>query len=159
MKGLVDYNGYRLMELKTGVKLDIEVGGNYYVDSIIDQYHAVTRSEYLRILRESPLLLIKNALVNVLASFSVGYANGMPYPVNYAIASSGILILGLLLILREYWMILAICATSIGFAPYYPPIQAYMFGSFMLLSFVAAKVAFDDRQISRVWTWLARHGH
>ena len=151
MKGrLTDTNGYRLMAEKTGLKLDVEVGGNYYIDSIVDRYREVTRTEYLRILRESPLLLIKNALVNVLASFSVGYAVGMPDGVNYGIALSGLVLLGLLVCLREYWMILAIGTSSIGFAPYFPPIQAYMFGSFILLSFVAAKIAFDDGGVSRV---------
>ncbi len=156
MGSLDDGHGYRLMELKTGVKLNIEIGGNYYIDSIRDRYREVTRSEYFRILGESPLLLAKNALVNVLSSFSVGYASGMPDPVNYAIAFSGILILGLLLVLREYWMVLAIGSTSITFAPYYPPVQAYMFGSFLLLSFIAAKFVFDDRHLSRAWTRLNR---
>ncbi len=47
-------------------------------------------------------------------------------------------------------MILAIGITSIGFTPFFPPIQAYMFGSFILLSFVAAKVGFDDGRVFRV---------
>ena len=91
-------------------------------------------------MKESPLLLMKNALVNILGSFSLGYANRMPDFVNYGLALSGLVILSLLFSLRECWMILAIASTSICFAPYYPPIQAYMFGSFILLSFVAAKV-------------------
>ncbi len=150
IKGLTDANGYRLMEAKTGLKLDIEVGGNYYIDSIVDRYREVTRSEYLRILSESPLILIKHALINVLASFSVGYAYAMGDGVNYGIALSGLVLLGLLFRLREYWMILAIGISSIGFAPYYPPVQAYMFGSFILLSFVAAKIGFDEGRVSRV---------
>ena len=150
MEGLGDVNGYSLMKAKTGVKLDIETGGNFYLDSTVDRYREVTREEYFRIMKESPLLLMKNALVNILGSFSLGYANRMPDFVNYGLALSGLVILSLLFSLRECWMILAIASTSICFAPYYPPIQAYMFGSFILLSFVAAKVLFDDHQLSRL---------
>ncbi len=109
-------------------------------------------------MKESPLLLMKNALVNILGSFALGYANRMSDFVNYGLALSGLVILSLLFSFREYWMILAIGSNSFCFAPYYPPIQAYMFGSFVLLSFVAAKVLFDDHQLSRLVRRLNKPG-
>ena len=44
MQSLHVGNGFRLMERKTGIRLETGLGGNFYVDSINNRYREVTRS-------------------------------------------------------------------------------------------------------------------
>jgi hypothetical protein len=53
--------------------------------------------------------------------------------VSYFSAAVGFVFCLLLLLKRQFLWILAIAASSATFTPYYPPIQVYMYGSFILI--------------------------
>ena len=51
------------------------IGGNYYETSTIRKYQEITKNKVMEIFGENPLLFIKNALLNSLQVFSIGYIN------------------------------------------------------------------------------------
>lgn len=146
MQGLSDDNGYAMFERKTGHRFNASLGGPYYDAETMSRYSEATRDEYLRIARAEWPMLARNAAVNMLQGFSIGYLVGRPAWVQYAIAVAGLLALTLLLYSRQYWLVLAIAGTNATFALYFPPIQAYMFGSYMLLALGAVYILTQLRQ-------------
>ncbi len=130
---LSDDDAYALYQQKTGLTLTVSTGGNYFDASVQAEYRAISRNAYLAIWQESPALLVKNALVYFFGGFSLGYINKAPHLLNYALAASGLLFFGLLLYRKKGYLVLAVVLTMAGFVLYYPPIQSYMYGSYLLL--------------------------
>jgi hypothetical protein len=135
---LSDDDGYRLYFNKTGEKLNASFGGNYFEKETILKYKEISKIEYLSHLQEEPILLIRNAVLNTLQGFSLGYNNNF----FLIIVSS---VLGffhlLLLLLKKQWMIIFSIIASIGtIVPYYPPIPAYIFGNYLLIVFSLYKL-------------------
>jgi len=97
-------------------------------------YNDFIKKKYFNILKESPLLLAKNALLNILQSYGIGYKVNM-MNLNYLSSFFGFLLIFLLLYFNQYTLFFAIGFAGASFTPYFPPIGAYMFGSYMLIIF------------------------
>lgn len=93
----------------------------------------ILRQQVSLLVNIAPWMFLKNAFLNTLEAFSVGYVAGGGDAINYASALVGCVVLGLLLRFRQYVYILGILATVGTFTPYYPPIPAYMYGAYLLL--------------------------
>lgn len=146
MEGLSDNNGYALFERETGKKLLLSSpDDNYYQREVYETYNKILRKEIKRIGSEEPQMLLRNAVLNVLQSYSVGHPIGRPMWAYFS-AVIGAMVMGFLLATKQYWLFLGIGAVSAGFAPYFPPIPAYMFGGYLLLAFAAANT------VERVWS-------
>ena len=130
---LSDESAYALYEQEKKVPLNASTGGNYFEPSVQRQYRQITQEAYLSVFRESTLLLVKNAVAYFFGSFSLGYVNKGADWLNYLISASGLVFFLLLLRRRQYrlllWMILGVA----GFVFYYPPIQSYVYGNYLLL--------------------------
>jgi hypothetical protein len=139
MQGLTDNNGYALYRRHIGESLSVSIGGNFYTKEVFERYNHLLLDKYMQIVRQDLLLIIKNAFINFLQSFSVGYFVNAPVWVNYLSAGVGAIFLALLCIRKQFLWIMAIALNSLAFTPYFPPIQAYMFGGYILLvcAFVA----------------------
>lgn len=130
---LNDEDAYALYQKHTGIKLNASTGGNFYDSSVQQEYTAITQHEYLTILEKSPVLLIKNAVVNFFGSFSVGYVNKASDWLNYLIALSGLAFAAFLAYRRKFHIMIFLTLGVVGFVFYYPPIPAYMYGNYLLL--------------------------
>jgi hypothetical protein len=130
---LSDNEAYAIYENQTGEKLNVSTGGNFYDLKVINRYEKLLQKEYMQIVRKAPFMLLKNAILNFFQSFSVGYFVDYPLWVSYLSSFFGFIFFNLLLIKRNFLWIAAIALSSLSFTPYYPPIQAYMFGSYILL--------------------------
>lgn len=126
---LADEEGYKFFYNQTGKKMN---STNINDPQLIDEYYQILKKEYFRILSENPKLAIKNALLNIFQSYSIGYKVGNEV-IAYASAFLGFLMIVLLLYSKQYILFLAIGLLSSSFTPYYPPIAAYMYGSYILL--------------------------
>ena len=126
---LADEEGYKFFYNQTGKKMN---STNINDPQLIDEYYQILKKEYFRILSENPKLAIKNALLNIFQSYSIGYKVGNER-IAYASAFLGLLMIVLLLYSKQYVLFLAIGLLSGSFTPYYPPIAAYMYGSYILL--------------------------
>tara|TARA_B110000259_G_scaffold69561_1_gene81950 strand:- start:211 stop:729 length:519 start_codon:yes stop_codon:yes gene_type:complete len=136
---LSDKDAYDLYEKETGEKLNASVGGNYYEEIIINKYSEITKKESLVIIKNKPLMLIKNAILNTLQGYSIGYINKGGDMLNYIIALSGFLYFIYLIYFKKYIWVLMIGLSVGTFTLFYPPIQSYMYGSYLLIitSFVS----------------------
>ncbi|MDY7394199.1 hypothetical protein UMM65_03020 [Aureibaculum sp. 2210JD6-5] len=146
---LNDNTTYKLYENKTGKKLNASIGGNYYNNDIINEYTEITKSETLKIFNKSPMLFIKNAIVNTLQGFSIGYINKAGDNINYIISFTGFLLACLLLYFKKYLWFLMIGLSIGSFTLYYPPIQAYMYGAYLLMILFLITLDFGNLNLKR----------
>ncbi|MDJ1504333.1 hypothetical protein [Xanthocytophaga agilis] len=151
MSGLTDNNGYLLYQTKTGKTLNMGFGGSYYNDTVATQYQEISRSEFIHIAKESPLMLIKNATLNFFQSFSIGYFIDQPLWLSYVSAIIGLVLLVWIFYRKYYWWAILIAVCSISFTPYFPPIQAYMFGSFVAIVCVIVQLFLQTELGKRIY--------
>jgi len=109
------------------------------------KYNAFIKKEYLNILKESPFLLVRNMCLNILQSYGFGYVPNFMI-VNYFSSFVGLIFIVLLLYYKEYWIFFFIGISTISFTPYYPPIAAYMFGSYILILYGWLNILYKIRR-------------
>ena len=127
-----DEFAHKFFEEEVGVPRKWEAGGTFYEKEAIAKYAARVKKEYLDIVRENPLLLLRNAILNYFQSFSIGYLN-MSRTLSYLSAFVGFVYCGVLLLKRKILFVVAISLASLTYVPYCAPVQVYMFGSYILL--------------------------
>ncbi len=132
---LSDNEGYELYQQVTGKELGVSFGGNYYKSEIIQEYKSVTKDEFFRIAREDPGMIARNGLLNLLQGFSVGYLNDFSFKVHLAISCVSVFVIFLLVRFKQWFVIVSCLSGLLTFAIYFPPIQAYMFGNYVLLAY------------------------
>ena len=139
--GLGDESGFRFFEKETGQKLQItSIDGAFHQDpEFRKKTREVFREGYFRILRERPLMLVRNAVLNFFQSFFLGYSVDSRL-LSYLSSFCGLLVFTLLLWKKEYWFLVAIALSSLTFVPYMYPHQGYIFGSLILLVVAFIKV-------------------
>ena len=131
---LDDESGYKLFKESTGIRINTAPpDGNYYDEQVRGRYYGVLKERIVEYAAEHPVQLAKNAALNVLQGYSVGYPVGQ-HLLAYASAFIGMVFLLALLLHRMYLISALILAGVAGFVAYYPPIPAYMFGNYLLLS-------------------------
>jgi len=137
---LSDEYGYKLFKDKTGIQIDTTPpNGNYYYEKVRGQYYDVLKEWLVIYAKDHPLQLMRNALLNVTQSFSVGYPVGH-LALSYASSFAGLIVLVALVIRRMYVTVTLIFTSVAGFICYYPPIPAYMFGSYLLLTLALTRL-------------------
>jgi hypothetical protein len=130
---LDDESGYRMFKNASGIQINTTPpDGNYYDETIRSQYYGVLKEQVINYWYENPVQLIRNAALNTLQGFSVGYPVGH-LSLAYASACIGLISLTILIAHRMFVMATLIFAGVAGFSAYYPPIPAYMFGNYFLL--------------------------
>jgi hypothetical protein len=129
---LDDGAGFKLFEKKTGISINTDpIYGNFGDPELRQYYGNVLKEEYLSILKESPSLLVSNAIKNTLGGYSVGYFVGHSLLQDMAIILGASFAL-MLLLFRQFFWFLAIGLSLIPFASFYPPIPAYMYGTYLI---------------------------
>ncbi len=135
---LKDGSAFEYYERQTGEK--VVVSGNWNEPEFRDRYNRVLLQGVRDFAGRHPGLLVRNAILNFLQGFSVGYKTGVPDLVRYAVAGTGLLFLVLMVVARQWVLLAANTLALASFVPYYPPIPAYMFGSYLLLAMAATAV-------------------
>lgn len=130
---LSDNEAYDLYAEVVGEKLNASISGNYYDQDVIRRYQMISRKAVETIFYENPWLFLKNATLNTLQLYSFGYFSKGGDWFNYLSALWGFIVFVLLLFSKKYWTIVLIAIPSITFTWFYPPIPAYMFGSYLFL--------------------------
>ncbi|MGB4930691.1 MAG: hypothetical protein WBP43_12005 [Chitinophagales bacterium] len=133
VKTLSDEEGYALYEKVTGVELEARIGYNYYDPEVINAYQTITKDAVVEIANENPWLFIRNAILNSFQSFSPGYVTLNIVWLNMLLAFTGFIFLILLITSKQYLILISIALYAGSFCLYYPPIQAYLFGAYVLL--------------------------
>ena len=143
MDGLGDEAGWHFFEIQTGQKMQSKItsiDGNFHQDpEFRKKTREVFREGYFRILRERPLMLVRNAALNFFQSFFLGYCTNSRL-LSYLSSFCGLLVFTALLWKKQYWFLAAIALSSLTFVPYMYPHQGYIFGSLILLVVAFIKV-------------------
>ncbi len=149
---LSDEASYALYQKHTGVRLNSSTGGNFYESSVQQKYTDITRQEYMAVLEKSPVLLLKNAIVNFFGSFSIGYVNKAPDWINYLVALSGLVFASFLAYRKKLHILIYLTLGVMGFVFYYPPIPAYMYGNYLLLAWglIEVLISFKPRSFVKL---------
>lgn len=135
---LDDESGYKAFKDITGIRIDTTPpNGNYYDEKIRAQYYEVLKQQLTSYAKSHPLELARNSALNILQGFSVGYPVGHPM-LAYVSAAIGLAALLAMLACGMYVKIALLLGGVAGFIVYYPPIPAYMFGNYLLLSLALA---------------------
>jgi hypothetical protein len=130
---LADEQGFEFFYNKTGILINTDaVHGNYNDQAMRQQYMETLRARYSDIAKEKYGLLIRNALVNLLQVYSIGYITEKPILTWISTGLGAIVFLFLLCTHQWNWAV-AIFASASSFVFYYPPIPAYNFAAYMLL--------------------------
>jgi hypothetical protein len=134
---LSDDEGYKYFYKKTTTVINTDAINSNYNDPIVrEQYFNTLQSRYFEILMEKPLMLLQNALVNILQVFSIGHIVDRPL-LNLINTLVGFLVFTFLIYTRQFVWVLAILASAGTFSLYYPPIPAYNFAAYLLLIFAS----------------------
>jgi hypothetical protein len=130
---LGDNRGYEYFYSVTGVEIDTSaVGGNWNDNNVRSSYNKIIINRYLEMVMHSPLVFLRNAILNTMETFSVGYI------VNYPILNLISFIIGVFAFIflfssGQFVWIIGILAGGIGYVWYFPPIPAYNFSAYPLL--------------------------
>lgn len=128
---LSDNTGHRLYEEAYGEEHRSSVGGNTSDPLMRKRYRKVTREAYMEVLERSPALLVRNAALNAMESFSIGYITASQ-TLSYVTAAVGFVYCTVLLLARRFRFVLAILASCVSFAVYFPPVPVYLYGTYIL---------------------------
>jgi hypothetical protein len=126
---LSDFVGTRLYKDVTGESISFNNKENY------EKYNNIMKEYYIKILKEDPILLMKNAVFNYLQAFAFGHFANRGLIINIVSILCGLLVLIYMILKKKYNYVILISASGIGHCLYYPPIQQYMFGSFVIIIF------------------------
>jgi hypothetical protein len=133
MQGLSDNNGYDRFNTLTSETVDASLNGNIQNDyNFRERYFQTIKFEYLKVLQNNPLLIVRNAILNFFASFSFGFHPKIPFLIQTCISMFGLIIIILYIKCKMFMQIIVISLSHITFSLYYPPIFAYVFGTIIL---------------------------
>lgn len=130
---LDDTEGFKYFFSQTKVEINAHsIAGNWNDPLIRETYMDVLKNRYFEIVSESPFLLLRNAVLNTLQVFSIGFIVDRPIMTSIS-TFIGFFVFTFLVYTRQFVWILAILASASSFALYFPPIPAYNFAAYLLL--------------------------
>lgn len=130
---LDDVNGFNYYKQTTGTAISTHpIQGNWGVKKVQQDYNETLKQRYLQIFHQSPMLLIRNALLNTVQAFGVGYDVQRPWSRPITVLM-GVFIICLFVVTRQWIWMAAIFIYSASFTLFFPPIPAYLFGAYLLL--------------------------
>jgi hypothetical protein len=131
---LSDEEGFIYFQNRTGINIDTDpVNGNYSDLSIKMKYFDELKNKYISICSEYPEIIFRNALFNFFQVFSIGFIVGKPLLLipNMII---GLFIIFFLVYTKNFIYLTAIISSACSFFLYFPPIPAYNFAAYLLLT-------------------------
>jgi hypothetical protein len=146
IKGPVDSAGLDFYRETTGKQMSSDpITGSFQNLQERDDYWRVLRARYFEILTESPFLIVRNAALNMAQSFGVGYDVKRPW-VAFPGTIFGLIMIGLIVLSRQWIWGIAILVYAAAFAEYFPPIPAYLFGAYLFIALAGGGIIEDLRR-------------
>ncbi len=132
-----DDTGYAYYNKYSGSQIDASIEGNFTTDVREAQnYYAYMKEKFFDLVKENPVEFIRNLLLNYFQGFSIGYLTKLPFIGKCLVAMSGFFLFSFFFKRRLLDVILLISVSHLTFSFYYPPIPAYMYGSYLLIVFL-----------------------
>jgi len=128
-----DSDGYDYYRQKTGETIYFNpiAANDVNNPNVMARFQNLFKHRYFEIIKESPVLLMRNAILNTIQAFGVGTDNHLAWtrPLTVGI---GLLVIVLFLVTKQWIWSLGILAYAGGFALFFPPIITYLFGAYIL---------------------------
>ena len=128
-----DSDGFAYYRKNTGntVSYNLIADNDLNNPKVLANYQSLMKKRYFEIIKESPWLLARNAVLNTIQAFGVGYDNHLVWtrPLTVGI---GLLVIALFLFTKEWVWGIGVLAYASAFTFYYPPIVTYLFGAYIL---------------------------
>lgn len=152
---LSDESGYKRFSEQTGINIEVwrPYDGNIYDPAVQKLYYSNLKDGLINYAKEHPWQMARNAVLNVLQSFSVGYPVGHE-KLAYASAFLGLIVFIILIKTRLYSIFVLAFANVAGFAFYFPPIPAYMFGNYFLLTLALVTIVSRVEKFNTITSFL-----
>jgi hypothetical protein len=133
IKSLSDNEGYKFYYEKSGLVVNTDLSsGNWNDFRFRSKYNMRLKERYFEILFTNPFLLIRNAVLNILQVFSIGYIVGSKF-LQYINIITGLFLIFYLIKSGQIIWVISVLMSSIGFVFYFPPIPAYNFSAYLLI--------------------------
>ena len=107
--------------------------------SLREDYDKVLLKEIKVMFNEHPFIYFRNAILNFLVGYSIGYTDAFPYWLKLIISLFGLVFACYLLYYRLYIDVLVIALSHVIFSPYFTPIPVFMFSTYILLIYALQK--------------------
>lgn len=114
----------------------------YYQENFQKEFSKTLTTQYFEKVKEHPLLIARNALLNLGGAYSIGYLNDYSFLLRLISSLIGFVFIGLMFYKKMYSWLIVVFINCVGFIFYYPPIQIYMFSNYILL--VLAFIRFNS---------------
>lgn len=115
----------------TGKYYDYKTTPSMYDAEVIMGEAKWGMEKFTEFAKEHPLIIIRNAALNVFESFSFGYQTSSLW-LTYLSAFIGFCFASLLFIRKKYSMIFLILASSCSYILYLAPVPIYLYGTFVI---------------------------
>src|SRR6185437_8510633 len=127
----LDSAGFDYYRNQTGKQMTTDpISGSFQDPHSRADYWNVLHTRYSRIFRDHPILIARNAVLNTIQSFGPGYDVDRSW-VTLLSTVAGLIMIGLIVVCRQWLWGLAILAYAVAFTPYFPPVPAYLFGAYL----------------------------
>ncbi|MCR9191713.1 MAG: hypothetical protein NXI01_03550 [Gammaproteobacteria bacterium] len=131
---LDDTEGFKYYKKIKGVTISTHpIHGNWKKKTVMQDYNQAIKQRYFEIWQQSPVLLLKNAVLNTIQAFSFGY-DTKHFWTRLLSMGLGIFVIGLFYSTQQWvWIVSILLSASFTF--YFPPVPVYLYGSYLLLTF------------------------
>lgn len=132
VQGFSDNISFMNYSKSKGVHYSYESTPSMYDPEVIMGEAKWGMQEFKSFLKQHPFIVIRNAILNFLESFSIGYSTSS-MALTLLSAFTGLCFLFILIVRKKYSMILLIIASTITFILYLAPVPIYLYGTYILL--------------------------
>ncbi len=132
VKNFSDTTAWNAYRKHTGINYSYASSPGMYDSEVFFGESEWGLDEYKKIVIENPLLILRNAMLNLCQSFSFGYFRSSLL-LSYLSALFGFMFILLLIVKKKYKLITGITAASCTFCLYLAPLPIYLYGSYILI--------------------------
>jgi hypothetical protein len=140
-----DNTGYAWYNKYSGKIIDASIEGNFTTNlEATRHYYSYMKDSFLELVHQHPAQFLRNMSLNFFQGFAAGYITKGGFLGHLASAFMGILVVGFFLVKRAWIPIIIIAVSHITYSVYYPPIPAYLFGTYLLIVCFLQEVFFEN---------------
>lgn len=134
VKGFSDNISFENYSSATGKKYSYESTPSMYDAEVIMGEAKWGMQEFILFAKGHPILITRNAILNVLGAFSFGYLTAS-LTLTYLSAFVGLAFLILLIVRKKYAHVIIILISSCSYILYLAPVPIYLYGTYLISMF------------------------
>jgi len=146
VKGFADNISFENYSKATGKDFSYTSTPSMYDPEVIMGEAKWGMNEFLSFAKDHPLIIARNAVLNICESFAFGYLTAS-MALTYFSAFLGFGFLMLLIIRKKYTNIIILLISTCSYILYLAPVPIYLYGTYILSTFVLIDLIPDKRRV------------